>query len=93
MDCCSIFVCYKYEKDDLSFLVFVQDEDEDEDDEDDDEEDDNNVMFDGVCRLFSRDGQSDSNETSLGVVGLRIIYDDDVYGARIIAVDQEVRCR
>ena len=75
----------------INTLLLVQDEEEDDEDEDDDdEEDDNNVMFDGVCRLFSREGQSDSNETSLGAVCLRIIYDDDVYGARIIAVDQEV---
>ena len=39
-------------------------------------------MFERSCTLLETDGQS---ETSLGQVDLRIVYDDDVFGARIAA--------
>ena len=83
------------------FSIQGGDDDEDEDDEDDDEEEedddeDTNVMFDGTCRLFERivgeNGEEtslESGESSLGVVDLKILYDDDVYGARIVAVEHE----
>ena len=31
--------------------------------------------------------ESEKQETPLGVVDLKILYDDDVYGARIVAVE------
>ena len=53
-----------------------EDGDDEEEDEDDEEE---NVMYDRECEL------KDKDSGSLGRVVLRIVYDDDVYGARIIA--------
>ena len=53
-------------------------------------------MFDGTCRLYERivAGENDANheELSLGVVDLKILYDDDVYGARIVAVQHDGVC-
>ena len=51
-------------------------------------------MFDGTCRLFERIvGENDeiveSDRKSLGIVDLKILYDDDVYGARIVAVEHD----
>jgi hypothetical protein len=77
-----------------------QDEDEEEDEDDEDEEDededdeDSHVMFDGTCRLFERIvGENDeiveNDRKSLGIVDLKILYDDDVYGARIVAVEHD----
>ena len=54
-------------------------EDEDEDDDDDE---DSEIMFSGQCRLFEK---KDNQEKELGGVDLKIVYDDDVYGARIVA--------
>ena len=39
-------------------------------------------MFERPCTLLEKEGNS---ENSLGQVDLRILYDDDVFGARIAA--------
>ncbi len=72
-------------------LVKNDDEDEDgeyEDEEtaDDDQSDDSdNIMFERVCEL--REIVKDAGrEEDLGSVVLKILYDDDVYGAKIVAV-------
>lgn len=55
----------------------------DEDDEDDDdEEDEANTMFEMECVLSER---IEDRLVHIGPVELRVLYDDDVYGARIIA--------
>jgi hypothetical protein len=56
------------------------------DDDEEEEEDDSNTMFDGTCRLFER---VNGDPKPLGVVDLKILYDDDVYGARIVAVEHD----
>ena len=46
-------------------------------------------MFERECDLYevkSDENQENKNETKLGRALLKILYDDDVYGARIIAV-------
>ena len=78
----------------LSLLQGDEDDDEDDEDDDDDEGEDSNIMFDGLCKLFERipvEGQEESEkvETPLGIVDLKILYDDDVYGARIVAVEHD----
>merc|ERR1719245_2865619 len=62
----------------------VQREEDDYEDEDDDDDDDDSdsTMFERPCTLLEKEG---NNETSLGQVDLRILYDDDVFGARIAA--------
>ena len=61
----------------------MKDDEEDSGEEDDDDEDEDESMFERICDLYEiRDG----SEISLGRVNLKIVYDDDVYGARIIAV-------
>lgn len=59
------------------------DEEEDEDNYDDEEEENSAPMFEAAARLMVRvdGGEWQDPEPVL----LRIIYDDDVYGARIIA--------
>ena len=39
-------------------------------------------MFERQCTLLEKEGNI---ENSLGQVDLRILYDDDVFGARIVA--------
>ncbi len=52
--------------------------------EEEEDEDEESTMFERECELLeSRDGGATAN--SLGTVYLRIVYDDDVYGARIVA--------
>jgi len=62
-----------------------EDDDYDDDDEtgDDQSDDTNNTMFERECDL--RELTDDGKEASLGRVYLRILYDEDVYGARIVA--------
>ena len=50
--------------------------------DDDDDEDSDNSMFERQCILLEKVGNI---ENSLGQVDLRILYDDDVFGARIVA--------
>ena len=59
------------------------DEDYDDDETGDDDQSDDNAMFERDCNLLEID--DDGKETSLGHVFLRILYDEDVYGARIVA--------
>ena len=67
-----------------------EDEDEDEEEEEEDEE---NVMYERECELFEMEAEAEGdgkvaqtgNGNSLGSVELKIVYDDDVYGARIVA--------
>merc|ERR1719259_210972 len=55
-----------------------------EEDEDSDEEG-GSVMFANQCQLFEK---ADEQEKLLGRVDIKIVYDDDVYGARIVATKQ-----
>merc|ERR1712141_604917 len=59
-----------------------EDEDYDDEEDDDDDEDSDNSMFERQCILLEKEGNM---ENSLGQVDLRILYDDDVFGARIAA--------
>merc|ERR1712096_83279 len=61
------------------------DDEEDDDNEDDDEDSDSSNMFERQCTLLERE---ENVETSLGQVDLRILYDDDVFGARITAYSE-----
>ena len=74
------------------FISQTDEEDEDDEDYDDDDEetgdddqsdDTNNTMFERECDL--RELTEQGQEASLGRVFLRILYDEDVYGARIVA--------
>lgn len=59
---------------------------EDEETADDDQSDDSdNTMFERVCDLKEIIGEK-GIEVSLGTVVLKILYDEDVYGARISAL-------
>merc|ERR1712051_388116 len=64
------------------------DDDEDYEDEetaDDDQSDDSdNTMFEKICEL--KEVISENTEATLGKAVLKILYDEDVYGARIIAL-------
>lgn len=71
------------------------DDDNDEDyedeetaeDEDEQSEDSDNTMYERDCELYEDlSNYGGQKETHLGPAHLRIIYDEDVYGARIIAV-------
>lgn len=69
--------------------VAAAEEDVEEEEEDDEEE---SIMFERECEILEKfkdgqDGQEDQIKR-LGQVEIRIIYDDDVYGARIIANKQ-----
>ena len=71
-------------------MIFQNDEDDEDDGEYEDEEtaeseETDNMMFERECDLLEVDGET-KEEDSLGRAYLKIIYDDDVYGARIIAV-------
>ena len=60
------------------------DEYEDEETADDDQSDDSdNTMFERECDLIEID--ADNTEMPLGLCALKILYDEDVYGARIMA--------
>merc|ERR1719242_1204966 len=59
-----------------------EDEDYEDEEDDDDDEDSDNSMFERQCTLLEKVGNI---ENSLGQVDLRILYDDDVFGARIVA--------
>merc|ERR1712141_552755 len=59
-----------------------EDEDYEDEEDDDDDEDSDNSMFERQCTLLEKEGNI---ENSLGQVDLRILYDDDVFGARIVA--------
>ena len=50
--------------------------------DDDEDEDSDSTMFERPCTLLEKEGHV---ESSLGQVDLRILYDDDVFGARIAA--------
>ena len=51
-----------------------------------DEDDEENVMFERECSLQELPNEGDGgSSTSLGDVMIKIVYDDDVYGARIVA--------
>ena len=50
--------------------------------DDDDDEDSDSTMFERQCMLLEKEGNV---ENALGQVDLRILYDDDVFGARIAA--------
>ncbi|KAK7080137.1 hypothetical protein SK128_016406, partial [Halocaridina rubra] len=62
-----------------------EDDDDDDDDDDEDEEDDveNTVIFLKRCSLLKKENGDWKN---LGMGDLRIIYDDEFYGARILMV-------
>jgi len=67
--------------------VDADDDDEYEDEEtaDDDQSDDSdNTMFEKICEL--KEVVSENTEAPLGTAVLKILYDEDVYGARIIAL-------
>lgn len=70
-----------------------EEDDEDDDDEEDESEDSDNVMFDHQCSIYevSKSDSSSSNkeEKLLGKCDLRILYDDDVFGARIVATNND----
>jgi hypothetical protein len=73
--------------------VNAEDADEDDEDyedeetaEDDQSEETDNTMFERECELYEISSTEPKSETKLGRALLKIIYDDDVYGARIIAV-------
>ena len=58
--------------------------------DDDDDEDSDNSMFERHCTLLEKVGNI---ENSLGQVDLRILYDDDVFGARIAAYSGNVESK
>jgi len=68
--------------------VDADDDDEeykDEETADDDQSDDSdNTMFERICEL--KEVVSENTEATLGTVVLKVLYDEDVYGARIIAL-------
>ena len=71
----------------LQANVDADDDDEYEDEEtaDDDQSDDSdNTMFEKICEL--KEVVSENTEAPLGTAVLKILYDEDVYGARIIAL-------
>lgn len=81
----------------INFMIFFQqpnadaDDDDDYEDEetaDDDQSDDSdNTMFEKICEL--KEVVSENTEATLGKAVLKILYDEDVYGARIIALKVE----
>ena len=52
-------------------------------DDEDEEEDEANTMFEMECELAER--RKDGSTVAFGSVFLQVVYDDDVFGARIIA--------
>ena len=63
---------------------------QEEEDGEDDEDEEENIMYERECTLHEvpKDGDA-SSAKSLGDVVLKIVYDDDVYGARIVAHSEE----
>lgn len=64
-------------------------EDTVEDEEDEDSEDVENIIFQKCCKLSELKDSGSGPEELLAEVELKIVYDDDVYGARIVAYKEE----
>ena len=60
-------------------------EEEEEEEGYDEDEDGDNTMFIRNCKLSEMKNNAEEDKNFLGQVELRIIYDDDVFGARIVA--------
>ncbi len=68
-----------------TFFPNEQEEDSQDGNDEDDEEEEENIMYERECTLQELGKDEGATPTGLGEVLLKIVYDDDVYGARIVA--------